>query len=126
VSAEAVRWCCARCEVSVGQLDGQATDLPPTWTRSDADGSTFCLVCSRALAGDAAMDSAPEASTREERFRLRRDAVIEFEIGRTPEAPNRAIANACHTSSSAVAAVRGTLEDGDASPDPDLGARSAV
>lgn len=90
-------------------IDGGPSQLPATWTR--VGDSTFCLACSRAEAGDAALESAPAASSREERVRLRRDAVIEFEVARTPEAPNRAIANACHTSAGTVAAVRTALED---------------
>ena len=53
------------------------------------------------------MDSAPDATSREDRVKLRRTALIEFEIERAPEAPNRTIALACRTSSAAVAAVRG-------------------
>lgn len=52
------------------------------------------------------MDSAPDSSSREDRVRLRRTALIEFEIDRAPEAPNRTIALACRTSTAAVAAVR--------------------
>ncbi|HEY2055928.1 MAG TPA: hypothetical protein VGH14_18495 [Solirubrobacterales bacterium] len=106
--ASAIRWTCARCDVSVGQLDGRPTDLPATWSRSG--GSTYCLACSRALAGEAATDSAPEAASREELARVRRDAVIEFEIGRLPSAPNRTIAQACRTSPITVAHVRTSLE----------------
>jgi hypothetical protein len=105
MAAEAVRWSCARCEVSVGRMDGGTTLVPTSW--SQVDGQALCLTCSRAQAGEAAMDSAPAASSREDRVRLRRTALIEFEIERTPEAPNRTIANACRTSSGAVAAVRG-------------------
>jgi len=68
------------------------------------------------------MDSAPLASSREDRVRLRRTALIEFEIGRVPEAPNRAIALACRTSSAAVAAVRDELERSTATAPPDLDA----
>jgi hypothetical protein len=107
MSADAVRWSCARCDVSVGRLDGAVTELPSSW--SQVDGSTYCLSCSRAQAGEAAMDSAPASCTREERVRLRRTALIEFEIGRAPEAPNRTIALACRTSSAAVAAVRDSV-----------------
>lgn len=114
-AAAATRWSCARCDVSVGQIDGSLTGLPPTWSR--VDGATYCLNCSRALIGEAAMDSAPPACSREERQRLRRDAVIEFEIDRTPLAPNRAIAHACHTSLMTVATVRRGL-DGDAPSKP--------
>jgi hypothetical protein len=108
MGAGALRWRCARCDVSVGRLDGEVTPFPPTW--SESHGSAFCLICSRAMAGDAAMDTAPAASSREDRVRLRRDAVIEFELGRVPEAPNRAIASSCRTSASAVKTVRDALE----------------
>jgi hypothetical protein len=89
------------------------------------DGEAFCLACSRARAGEAAMDSAPATSSREERVRLRRTALIEFEIGRAPEAPNRTIAQACRTSGPAVAAVRARLDESDSAP-PDLDAHGIV
>lgn len=108
MAADACRWSCARCAVSVGRMDGEPTMLPPSW--SELDDETFCLTCSRARAGEAAMDSAPDASSREDRVRLRRTALIEFEIGRVPEAPNRTIALACRTSGAAVAAVRDEME----------------
>jgi hypothetical protein len=118
MSADAVRWSCARCEVSVGRMDGEAAELPPSWSQSD--GMTYCLSCSRALAGEAAMESAPDSITGEERVRLRRTALIEFEISRSPEAPNGIIARACRTSGAAVAAVRNDLEQ--SSPAPESGA----
>jgi hypothetical protein len=122
MAAEAVRWSCARCEVSVGRIDGEPTLLPTSWSR--ADGHVLCLACSRAEAGEAALGSAPAASSREDRVRLRRTALIEFEIGRVPEAPNRTIALACRTSSAAVAAVRDELERATAATaPPDLDAR---
>jgi hypothetical protein len=124
MSTGAVRWSWARCGVSVGRIDNEPTDLPESWT--EAERESFCLTCSRARAGEAAIALTEGESSREDRVRIQRDAVIEFEIGRTPEAPNRAIANACHTSSSAVAAVRGLMEDTGAISDPDLGARSAA
>jgi hypothetical protein len=99
-----IRWTCARCEVSVGHMNGEAEPLPDTWTR--AAGATYCLACSRARAGEEAVVSAPESSSREDRAKLQRSALIAFEIARTPEAPNRVIANACRTSAMAVAAVR--------------------
>lgn len=71
------------------------------------------------------METAPASSTREERVRLRRGALIEFEIGRAPEAPNRTIALACRTSSAAVAAVRNRLERSAATA-PDAGAGVGV
>lgn len=123
MTADAVRWSCARCKVSVGQIDGARSTLPATWSRSDDQ--VLCLTCSRAQAGEAAIDTAPAAASRQDRVRLRRTALIEFEIERAPEAPDRTIALACHTSSGAVAAVRGEL-DRSAGTAPDLDARSVA
>jgi hypothetical protein len=78
--------------------------LPVTWTRSESE--IFCLTCSRAQAGDMAVESAPADGPRADLVRLRRTALIEFEIDRCPEAPNGAIAQACRTSTGTVAAVR--------------------
>jgi hypothetical protein len=89
-------------------MDGEPSVLPPSW--SQADGENFCLTCSRARAGEAAMEHAPDESSREERVRLRRTALIEFEIGRVPEASNRTVALACRTSGAAVASVRSEME----------------
>lgn len=72
------------------------------------------------------MDSAPAASSREDRVRLRRTALIEFELDRSPEAPNRTIAQACRTSSAAVAAVRDELGRDAIAAAPDLDARSVA
>ncbi len=115
MGAGAVRWRCTRCKVSVGRLDGSPAGLPGTWTRTGD--SIFCLTCSRALAGEAALDSAPTVCSRHERFLLQREAVIRFEIARTPLAPDRIIANACRTSPKKVASVRKAL-DGVASDHP--------
>lgn len=102
--AGAIRWSCARCGVSAGRIDGKHVALPGTWTRSGK--RIFCLSCSRALAGDAALESAPADSSREDLLRIRRTGLIEFEISRRPDAPNRTIAQACRTSTGAVAAIR--------------------
>lgn len=114
--SQAVRWSCARCQVSVGRMDGRGSPLPDTWTRSE--GLTYCLSCSRARAADAAMDSAPEAASREDRVRLRRKALIAFEIDRAPAAPDRVIAGACRTSSMTVAAVRDELDPSPSTVEP--------
>jgi hypothetical protein len=105
--ARALKWSCFRCGVSVGRIDGRSVEFPLTWSRSGE--KTFCLSCSRALAGEAATDSAPASSSREDLVRIRRDALVEFEIDRVPEAPNRTIARACHTSPLAVASIRRRL-----------------
>jgi hypothetical protein len=104
MSADSVRWECGRCGVSAGRLDGRRSALPANWT--GAEQATFCLSCSRALAGEAAQDSAPDDCSRDDLVRIRRAGLIEFEIRRAPEAANRTIAQACHTSTGAVAAVR--------------------
>jgi hypothetical protein len=109
MAARAVKWTCSRCGVSVGRIDHKPADLPLTWTKAGV--RKFCLSCSRALAGDMAMDSAPAGCSREDLVRIRRDALIEFEIGRAPEAPNGAIARVCHTSTAAVASIRAGLTD---------------
>jgi hypothetical protein len=107
-SRSAIRWSCARCDVSVGQIDERAAPLPLTWTRSE--GLTYCLSCSRARAADEAMDLLPDSITGEVRAKLRRKALIRFEITRSPDSPNRVIASACRTSSMAVAAVRDEID----------------
>lgn len=104
MAADSIRWECARCGVSAGRIDGSRSTQPANWTGSGE--RTFCLSCSRALAGEAAEECAPAGSSRDELIRIRRRGLIEFEIKRAPEAPNRTIARACRTSTGAVAAVR--------------------
>lgn len=120
MATDAVRWSCARCKVSTGRIDGEPILLPASWVRSGDQ--VLCLACSRARAGEAAIDSAPAASSRQERVRLRSKALVEFEISRVPEATDRAVALACRTSSAAVAAIRKELERSVAiAPDLDAG-----
>jgi hypothetical protein len=98
--------------VSVGQLDGHATGLPENWARSEE--LNYCLSCRRALAAETAVESASPGRSPEELARLRRSAVIAFEIGRQPEATDRTIAQACRTSRSVVCRVRdGMVHAGD-------------
>jgi hypothetical protein len=105
--------------VSAGRIDGKRLALPATWTRSGE--RIFCLSCSRALAEDAATESAPADSSREDLVRIRRRGRIEFEISRCPDASNRVIAQACRTSIGAVAAVREEpVEPPAGSPEPVL------
>jgi hypothetical protein len=107
MSATAVRWTCARCGVSVGRIDASPAELPDSW--SQAGQESHCLSCRRALAGDAALDMAPPESSREDLVRIRRNGLIEFELRRDPESPDRTVARACSTSPSAVAAIRQAL-----------------
>lgn len=108
MTAGAARWTCERCQVSVGRIDGERVAMPASWSQSEE--GLHCLACSRALAAEAATERAPADTTPEIRARLRRKALIEFEIGRDPEAPDRTIANACRTSTAAVAAVREKID----------------
>jgi hypothetical protein len=109
MAASAARWTCARCAVSFGRIDGALTNRPVGWTESEEE--IFCLGCSRAMAGDAALDAAPSSTTHEERARIRRRALVEFEIERAPNTTDRAIAQACRTSKAAVAAIRKSNEE---------------
>jgi hypothetical protein len=113
MATAAVRWDCARCGVSAGRMDGRRAALPVSWSQSGH--RVFCLSCARALAGDASIDAAPADSSRDDLARIRREALIEFELRRCPDAPNQMIARACRTSPAAVAAIRGRSEPG---PDP--------
>ena len=110
MSSDSIRWECARCGVSSGRIDGTRSALPENWTASGE--RSFCLSCSRALAGEAAQESAPDGCSRDDLVRIRRRGLIEFEISRSPEAPNRTIAKACRTSTGAVAAIRESPQQG--------------
>jgi hypothetical protein len=106
------KWTCDRCGVTASRIDGEATQPPSSWARS-AEGQ-FCLVCRREQAADKALDSAPNGSPVAERAKLRRAALIEFEVSRTPDHADGVIARACRTSVSAVTRARRNLE----LPDP--------
>lgn len=107
-TAKANKWTCDGCAVTVTRIDGSSTGLPPSWSLSTE--GQFCLVCQRARAADAALDAAPNDSSLEARAKLRRAAVIEFEVRRTPEQTNGAIAKACRSSATAVAKARDRLQ----------------
>lgn len=108
------RWTCDRCGVSASRIDGEPISLPGTWTRV-AEGQ-FCLMCRRDRAAQAALDSAPSDCPRDARAKLRRAALIEFEVRRTPDQPDGAIARACHSSVSAVTKARRRLRLPNPSP----------
>ncbi len=110
----ATKWTCDGCGMSVSRIDGERTVLPPTWASSAA--GRFCLVCRREQAANAALEAAPSDSPIDVRARLRRAAMIEFEVRRTPDHTDGAIAKACRTSASTVAEARRRLELPGASP----------
>ena len=103
----AKRWTCDSCGVSVGRMGGEKVELPDSWT-SDGDG-TYCLICRRERAAQAALDAAPEG-TLEDRAKLRRAALVEFEVRRRPNHGNGEIAKACRSSVAAVVAARKRLK----------------
>jgi hypothetical protein len=111
-TAAAKKWTCEGCGVSAGSIDGKSVPMPSSWAKS-AEG-TFCLVCRRERAAEAALDAVPSDSPIAERAKLRRAALIEFEVSRTPDHTDGIIARACRTSVSAVTRARRRLE----LPDP--------
>lgn len=103
-----LKWTCAGCGVATSRSDAAATPLPEAW--EDCVDGTFCLGCRRQRVGEAALDAAPETADRNDRVRLRRTAVIEFELLRSPEKTNGSIAKACRSSVPVVAAARRQLD----------------
>jgi len=103
----AKKWTCDECGVSVSRAGGERVELPEVWVVND-DG-TYCLICRRERAAQAALESAPEDTTIDQRAKLRRAALIEFEVSRRPDHGDGAIAKACRSSVSAVAAARQRL-----------------
>jgi hypothetical protein len=104
----AKKWTCEHCGVSISQMNGDRVELPGTWISCEE--GTFCLICRRERAAQAALDAAPENSPLEERAKLRRAALIEFEVSRRPDHGDGVIAKACRSSVSAVAAARRRLD----------------
>ena len=106
-TSTAKRWTCDHCGVSVSQMGGERVALPGAWVSSRE--GTFCLNCRRERAAHAALETAPPDCTIDQRAKLRRAALIEFEVSRRPDHGDGAIAKACRSSVSAVAAARQRL-----------------
>jgi hypothetical protein len=107
-AATAAKWTCDGCGVSVSRIDGERAALPDTWVTSAA--GSFCLRCRRDRAADAALESAAADSPVDVRAKLRRAALIEFEVRRVPDRADRRIAEACRSSAAAVAKARERLQ----------------
>jgi hypothetical protein len=103
----AKKWTCDHCGVTVSRVGGERVELPASWATSE-DG-TFCLLCRRERAAQAALDAAPKGSL-EDRAKLRRAALVEFEVRRRPGHGNGEIAKACRSSVAAVVAARERLK----------------
>ena len=104
----AKKWTCDECGVSLSSMGGERVALPTTWVAGEE--GTYCLICRRERAAQAALDSAPEDTTVDQRAKLRRAALIEFEVSRRPDHGDGVIAKACRSSVSAVAAARRRLD----------------
>jgi hypothetical protein len=102
------KWTCAECGVSAGHIDREPVPMPRAWVASGE--GTFCLTCRRERAAEAALVTAPLDSPVATRAKLRRAALIEFEVSRTPDQSNGTIARACRTSVAAVGKARRRLE----------------
>lgn len=105
--AMASRWTCAGCGVAASRSDTEVAPLPESW-ETGLEG-TFCLGCRRNRVGEAALNAAPASADRDARVRLRRNAVVEFEVRRVPEKTNGSIARVCRTSIPTVRAARQRL-----------------
>ena len=105
---EARSWACDRCEMTIRWMEGyERKALPAGWARRG--GKAHCLACRRALAAEAADLKAPAGATREERAKMRAQALIEFEIRRDPDRPNGEIAKVVRCSVPAVLKARQRL-----------------
>ncbi len=105
---KAKKWTCAECGVTVSRAGGELVSMPDSW--ANANDGTFCLLCRRERAARAALDAAPADCGLEERAKLRRAALIEFEVKRRPGHGNGEIAKTCRSSVAAVAAARKRLK----------------
>ena len=103
----AKKWTCDQCGVTVSRVGGEKVELPPSWDTSKE--GTFCLLCRRERAAQAALAAAPQDSI-EDRAKLRRAALVEFEVRRRPGHGNGEIAKACRSSVAAVVAARKRLK----------------
>lgn len=108
MTVTASKWTCSGCGVSTSRSDAEAAPIPDSWD-SCAEGD-FCLSCRRRRVGEAAVESASDDCNRDKRAKLRRAALLEFEVQRDPDRTNGSIAKACRSSIAAVAAARQKLD----------------
>ena len=104
----AKKWTCDNCGVVVSRMGGDQVELPESWSSSKE--GTFCLLCRRERAAQAALADAPQDCGREDRAKLRRAALVEFKVRRRPGHGNGEIAKACRSSVAAVVAARKRLK----------------
>lgn len=104
----AKKWTCDDCGVTLSRLGGEKVELPESWASSKE--GTFCLHCRRERAAQAALATAPKDFGLADRAKLRRAALVEFEVRRRPGHGNGEIAKACRSSVAAVVAARKRLK----------------
>jgi hypothetical protein len=104
----AKNWTCDECGVTVSRAGGEKVELPESWDASKE--GTYCLLCRRERAAQAALAEAPDSCGLEDRAKLRRAALVEFEVRRRPNHGNGEIAKACRSSVAAVVAARKRLK----------------
>jgi hypothetical protein len=106
-NAHPAQWTCARCEMASTWTNGlDEGTTPPNWAREG--GLHYCLVCRRERAIETALEDAGELAI-EDRAKLRRSAMVEFEVRRDPERTEGEIAKAARTSIAAVRKARQRL-----------------
>ncbi len=102
------QWTCARCEMTSTWANGlDEGTTPPNW-ETEPNGKHYCLACRRERAVEAALEDVGDVGI-EARAKVRRSAVVEFEIVRDPERTEGEIARAARTSIGAVRNARKRL-----------------
>ena len=104
------KWRCERCDVTISYMPGHERKGPPAGWEVKGKQS-FCLRCCRTAAAEAAVEAAPESTTREERAKIRAAAILDFEILRDPDRPNGEIAKVVRCSVPAVLKSRKRVEE---------------
>ena len=103
-------WTCARCGVTATVMPGAAKLFEPPASWEQLNGVSYCLGCRRTLAGEAKAAAVSDQHSAAERLRANAEGRIEFELRRTPDLTDGAIAKACRTSAATVAAARKRLK----------------
>ena len=106
VPSQPESWTCGGCgvRVSVAAGSGEQPAMPEGWERRDAE--WVCLGCRRREVADAVAEG-PEAT----RGAKRRRALAEFELLRTPDAPDHLIARRAHCQPRFIAPIRKAMRD---------------
>jgi hypothetical protein len=104
MSSKRNSWTCAGCDVNVSYPSNATPEQPAGWAKSGR--SWLCLRCRR----EEVMDQAA-AKNGAEGWAPRRQALIEFELRRDPEATEVEVAKRAQCSSATVRKIRRALRD---------------